>query len=268
LKIHQKSNTHFKLQKKNLSGQVAIVTGAGMGIGYEICRQLCEEGASVVLNDIDENLAEIASEKIRNQGGNCVSFSGNCSEISVIENLVKVAVETFGKLTITIANAGITTFGDFLKYEPKSLDNLLKINLFGSFFLTQSSAKQMISQQSGGRILLMSSVTGRIAHPNLAAYGMTKAALEQLAKNLVIDLSPHQITINTIAPGATLTERTIEDIDYNNTWSRITPMQKPASVEDIASAALFLVSPQAGHITGQSIAIDGGWTSVGVSPYL
>ncbi len=256
------------MQKKNLSGQVAIVTGAGVGIGYEICRQLCLEGASVVLNDIDKNLSDIAAEKIRNEGGNCVAFSGDCSEISVIENLIKIAIESFGKLTIAIANAGITTYGNFLEYEPKSLDNLLKINLFGSFFLAQASAKQMISQQSGGRILLMSSVTGRIAHPNLAAYGMTKAALEQLAKNLVIDLSPYQITINTIAPGATLTERTVEDNDYQKSWSRITPMQKPATVEDIASAALFLVSPQAGHITGQSIAIDGGWTSVGVSPYL
>jgi glucose 1-dehydrogenase len=114
---------------------------------------------------------------------------------------------------------------------------------------------------------LMSSVTGHQAHKNLAAYGMTKAALEMLAKNLVVELSPYKITVNAIAPGATVTERTVEDAAYVRTWSNITPMGRPATTEDIAHAALFLVSPQATHITGQSLVIDGGWTSVSPSPY-
>jgi len=113
----------------------------------------------------------------------------------------------------------------------------------------------------------MSSVTGHQAHKNLAAYGITKAALEMLAKTLVIELSPFNISINAIAPGATITERTSEDENYMATWSRITPMGKPATVEDIANAALFMVSPASRHITGQSLIIDGGWTSVSPSPY-
>ena len=113
----------------------------------------------------------------------------------------------------------------------------------------------------------MSSVTGHQAHQDLAAYGMTKAALEMLAKSLVIELSQYQITVNTVAPGATLTERTMEDAGYKSTWSRITPMGRPATVEDVANAVLFLVSPQAGHITGQNIIVDGGWTAVSTSPY-
>jgi 3-oxoacyl-[acyl-carrier protein] reductase len=113
----------------------------------------------------------------------------------------------------------------------------------------------------------MSSVTGHQAHKNLAAYGMSKAALEMLAKTLVVELSPYQITVNAIAPGATATERTLSDPDYTKTWSRITPIGKPASTMDIAHAALFLVSPQAGHVTGQALVIDGGWTSVSPSPY-
>ncbi|OIQ66574.1 2,3-dihydro-2,3-dihydroxybenzoate dehydrogenase [mine drainage metagenome] len=125
----------------------------------------------------------------------------------------------------------------------------------------------MIRQENGGRILFMSSVTGHQAHQNLAAYGMTKAALEMLAKSLVIELSQFQITVNTVAPGATLTERTMEDAGYKNTWSRITPMGRPATVEDVANAVLFLVSAQAGHITGQNIIVDGGWTAVSTSPY-
>ena len=252
---------------KRFENQVAIVTGAGVGIGFEIAFQLANEGAKVVLNDIDKDLADSASKLIRANGGICEAFGGDISELDIIKEIIKFAVSTFGKLDILIANAGITTFGDFLEYQPESMNNLLKVNLFGTFFLTQEATKQMISQASGGSILLTSSVTGHQAHKYLAAYGMTKAAIEQLAKNLVIDLSPHQININTIVPGATLTERTLQDDEYIKTWSRITPMGKPATVQDIANAALFLVSPQSRPITGQSLVIDGGWTSVGVSPY-
>jgi 3-oxoacyl-[acyl-carrier protein] reductase len=113
----------------------------------------------------------------------------------------------------------------------------------------------------------MSSVTGHQAHQNLAAYGMTKAALEMLAKSLVIELSPYRINVNTIAPGATLTERTMNDAAYEKTWSAITPMGRPASTGDIADAALFLVSDGARHITGQNLVIDGGWTSISPPPY-
>ena len=143
---------------------------------------------------------------------------------------------------------------------------LLKINLFGTFFLTQAAAKQMVAQGHGGSILLTSSVTGHAAHPYLAAYGMTKAGIDQLAKNLVIDLAPHNISINTIVPGATLTERTLADADYFRIWSTITPSGKPATTADIAQAALFLVSPFSRQIMGQNLVIDGGWTSVGVPP--
>jgi NAD(P)-dependent dehydrogenase (short-subunit alcohol dehydrogenase family) len=129
------------------------------------------------------------------------------------------------------------------------------------------SAKQMIRQASGGSILFTSSVTGHQAHKQLAAYSMTKAALEMLAKNLVIELSQYRITVNTIAPGATLTERTLDDPNYQSVWSQITPMGRPATTTDIANAALFLVSDKASHITGQSLIIDGGWTSVSPSPF-
>lgn len=249
------------------SNQVAIVTGAGIGIGYEIANQLAAQGAKVILNDIDENLAKLAGEKISKQGGICEAFVGDISEIKTIEGIVKFAVDSFGKLDILIANAGITTFGDFLEYQPESMQKLLQVNLFGTFFLTQAAAKQMVLQGLGGSILLTSSVTAHAAHLNLAAYGMTKAAIDQLAKNLIVDLAPHRININTIVPGATLTERTLEDAEYIKTWSRITPSGRPATVEDIANAALFLVSPLSRQIMGQNLVIDGGWTSVGVSPY-
>ncbi|HLY68784.1 MAG TPA: SDR family oxidoreductase, partial [Puia sp.] len=237
------------------------------GIGFEICRQLSLNGAHVLLNDIDENLADAASRKITNESGNCMAVAGDVSDISFIDRLVDLAVEKFRSIDIVIANAGITLFGDFLSYPPTSFYKVMQVNLGGSFFLTQAAANKMKEQKNGGSILLMSSVTGHQAHKNLAAYGMTKAALEMLAKNLVIELSPHHININAIAPGATLTERTVDDKDYERTWSRITPMGRPATTMDIAHAALFLVSDEAKHITGQSLVIDGGWTAVSPEPF-
>jgi 3-oxoacyl-[acyl-carrier protein] reductase len=254
--------------KENIfHNQVSIITGAGVGIGFEVAKQLASQGAKVILNDIDKDLANASAFQIRENGGICEAFGGDISEIKNIEEIVKFAVSSFGKLDILIANAGITTFGDFFDYQPESMQKLLQVNLFGTFFLTQAAAKQMVSQGQGGSILLTSSVTGKIAHKNLAAYGMTKAGLDQLAKNLIVDLAPHQININTIVPGATLTERTLEDAEYFKTWSRITPSGRPATIQDIAQVALFLVSPLSRQITGQNLVIDGGWSSVGVSPY-
>lgn len=251
----------------SFDNQVALVTGAGQGIGYEICVQLAGQGAAVVLNDLDDTLAQQAAERIRAQGGQVAVISGDVADIAFIRELISETVRLFGRLDILVANAGITTFGGFFDYQPASLEQLLRLNLQGSFFLTQQAALHMREQGTGGRVLLMSSVTGHQAHAFLAAYGMTKAALEMLAKALVIELSPFGITINCVAPGATQTERTLDDPEYVPTWSRITPLGKPASVQDIASAVLFLVSPQAGHITGQSLVVDGGWTSVSPSPY-
>ena len=252
---------------KPFEKQTAIITGAGQGIGFEIARQLCANGASVILNDVNAFLANEAANKINKKGGVCIAMHGDASDVSFIQSMVDEAVDKFGQLNIVIANAGITLFADFFEYSPDSFDKVMKLNLGGSFFLAQSAAKQMKAQQSGGRILFMSSVVGHQAHKNLAAYAITKAGLEMLAKNLVIELSPYNITVNAIAPGATLTERTFDDEEYEKTWSRITPIGKPATVNDIANAALFLVSPASGHITGQSLVIDGGWTSVSPSPY-
>jgi len=252
---------------KKFTGKTAIITGAGQGIGFEIARQMAAEGAAVLLNDISEPLAKTAAAKIVAAGGQCCALAGDAADLGFIAKMVDTAVQQFGHLDIAIANAGITLFGDFLNYPVESLQSVMRLNLQGSFFLAQKAANQMIKQKSGGSILFMSSVTGHQAHQDLAAYGMTKAALEMLAKSLVIELSQHHITVNTVAPGATLTERTMEDAEYKNTWSRITPMGRPATVEDVANAVLFLVSPASGHITGQNIIVDGGWTAVSTSPY-
>jgi glucose 1-dehydrogenase len=256
------------MNAKAFQNKVAIVTGAGQGIGFEICWQLCQQGAHVLLNDIDPALTNEAVAQIKKDtGGSCLALAGDCADVPFIKSMVDTAVSKFSKLDIVIANAGITLFGDFFTYTPEAFFRVMQVNLGGSFFLAQAAANQMKTQAWGGSILFMSSVTGHQAHKDLAAYGMSKAALEMLAKNLVIELSQYKINVNTIAPGATLTARTQEDKEYQKTWSRITPMGRPAFPNDIADAALFLVSSHAKHITGQSLVIDGGWTAISPSPF-
>jgi glucose 1-dehydrogenase len=255
------------MQASSFIGKVAIVTGAGQGIGLEICRQLALKGAKVILNDVSESLCEEAAQKIQSEKGICIPVPGNVSDFNFIQSLVDTAVKQFGKIDIAIANAGITLFGDFFEYKQDDFYQVLRVNLGGSFFLAQASARQMKDQGTGGKILFMSSVTGHQAHKNLAAYSMTKAGVEMLAKNLVIELSQYKINVNAIAPGATLTERTLSDKDYEKTWSNLTPTGRPSTVEDVANAALFLVSKEADQITGQALVVDGGWSSISPSPF-
>ncbi len=251
----------------NFQGKVAFITGAGQGIGLQIAKQLVQEGAVVYLNDRDESLAQRAAENLQADGGHCIPLPGDVSEVERITSFIQQIKNEQGWLDIAIANAGITLFGDFLTYSEADFNQVLAVNLRGTFFLAQQATLVMKEQSTGGTLLFLSSVTAHQAHKNLGAYGMTKAAIELLARNLVAEISTYNINVNCLAPGATLTERTLMDEDYLETWSRITPMGRPASVEDIANAALFLVSDKAKHLTGQTLVLDGGWTAVSPSPY-
>jgi 3-oxoacyl-[acyl-carrier protein] reductase len=248
---------------ESFKGNSVIVTGAGSGIGYAIVQRFAEAGATVALNDYDAVLAQAAAERINAALGveRVLPFGGDVADIAALRDLVASVVVRTGRLDVAVANAGLTNYGAFLDYTPEAFDRLLAVNLRGSYFTAQAAAHAMIAAGKGGRILLMSSVTGLQAFPNLGAYGITKAGIQMMARALALELGPHAITVNAIVPGATLTERTLaDDPNYAANWAAVVPTARANSVDDIAAAALFLAAPAARQITGQSLVVDGGWT--------
>ena len=248
--------------------KVVLVTGVATGIGYGICKAFAREGATVVLNDIDEALATKAAETIvRDHSAIVHAYTCDGADLRAVQTMISHVVATHGKLDILVANAGITAFGNFLELAPKAFDEMMNLNVRGSYFISQYAAKTMIEKQVAGRIILMSSNMGHATNPELSAYAVSKAAIRMMAKALAFELGEYGITVNALAPGATLTERTqLEHPDYAGAWAKLLPTKRIASVEDIASAALFLASEEAKQITGETLNVDGGWASYG--PYL
>jgi glucose 1-dehydrogenase len=251
------------------SGKSVVVTGAGTGIGYALCHAFAGAGATVALNDIDPLLCQKAAQQINEALGaeRVLAYAGDVAAVETVRMLLQRFVSTTGKLDIVIANAGITSYGEFLTSTPEAFDRLLAVNLRGSFFTAQSAARLMIATQTPGRIILMSSVTGIQAHLNLGGYGITKAGIRMMAKTIALEVGKYGITANAICPGATLTERTLQDDPlYAQHWASVTPTGRVGHVEDIVGAALYLASPGARHVTGQTLVVDGGWSVQGPLP--
>lgn len=244
--------------------RVVIVTGAGQGIGFGLCKAFATAGARVALNDIDGERAQRAAEQINAEcsGESVTPYALDVADVQAVRAMVAGVVAQHGRLDVVIANAGLSHFGRFLDYTVDAFDRVTAVNLRGAFFTAQAAARAMIENKTkDGRLLFMSSVTGNQAYPNLSAYGMTKAGIQHLASVLAVELGGHSITVNAIAPGATVTERTLaDDPAYDTNWQRVAPNGRVAQVEDIVQTALFLAGPQARHITGQTIVVDGGWT--------
>lgn len=252
-------------------GKTAIVTGAGEGIGYAIAQHLIHEGANVVINDINPEAVEKAVNKFNDghQDNLAYGMPGDAGDVAFIRSIVEFAdgIED-SSLEMVVANAGLTEFGDFFEFSPESFQKVVDLNLRGTFFLSQIAAKKMRDNGTQGNIVLIGSNVGERAYLNLAAYGMSKAGISMLAKQLTLPLGPLGISINCVSPGATLTERTAAEVeDYAGTWALLNPNGRVGTTDDVAHAVSFLLSPQSRHITGQTLLVDGGWTAYGASPY-
>jgi len=244
----------------HFQGKCAIVTGSAQGIGFKIALELLEQGARVLLNDINQGYLMEAEKQLDNFASNLIIYQGDVSKKSVILKMMELALDKFQSIDIVVANAGLTVIGSFLDFPEEKLHQMFNLNLVGSFILAQAAANQMIKQNNGGRILFLSSVAGMQAHKDMEGYGMTKAALKMLTKSLAPILAAHEITVNCIAPGATETERTLLDPQYAAVWGSVIPTGRVSKTEDIAKAALFLLGPHSSQVTGQTLVIDGGWT--------
>jgi 3-oxoacyl-[acyl-carrier protein] reductase len=254
--------------KVDLNGRVALVTGAAQGIGLAIADTLARNGAQVVYTDRNVEGAAAAAK----QSNAKLAFGLDVSEPAQIEEGVARVVKAFSRLDILVNNAGMgvppgdrTTIDQF---KPESWDRLLKVDLTGLFLMSRAGARQMVAQKSG-RIINIASVLGLVPMRLQSSYVAAKAGVVNLTRAMAIELAPHGILVNGVAPGSTATEdwkkwihdQGSEAQDLHMRLMSHIPLGRPASTQEIANGALFLAAPESSYITGHILTIDGGWTA-------
>ena len=242
-----------------LENKVALVTGAGRGIGRAIAIALAKEGAEVVVNyNGSEERAKEVKQTIEENGGKASIYKCNVSDFEACEAMIKDIVKEHGRLDILVNNAGITKDGLIMKMKEEDFDSVLNVNLKGTFNPIRHSARQMLRQKSG-KIINISSVSGILGNAGQANYAASKAGVIGLTKTMARELGSRGITVNAIAPGFVDTEVTgvlSEEIRENACRQII--LGRFGKPEDIANVAVFLASDKADYITGQVISVDGG----------
>ena len=242
-----------------LENKVALVTGAGRGIGRAIAIALAKEGAEVVVNyNGSEERAKEVKQTIEENGGKASIYKCNVSDFEACEAMIKDIVKEHGRLDILVNNAGITKDGLIMKMKEEDFDSVLNVNLKGTFNTIRHSARQMLRQKSG-KIINISTVSGILGNAGQANYAASKAGVIGLTKTMARELGSRGITVNAIAPGFVDTEMTgvlSEEIRENACRQII--LGRFGKPEDIANVAVFLASDKADYITGQVISVDGG----------
>ncbi len=253
---------------ERLRGTVALVTGAGTGIGQALAARFAREGALVGINyHHNEEGARETLRQVEAAGGRGALFQADLRAPEQARGVVNRAADHFGRLDAIVNNSGVTSWGPFLEYTPEAFDDVVATNLRGSYFASQAAARRFVAQRSPGRIVFISSLAGVHAMPYLSAYSMTKAALRMLAQSLGLELGPHRITVNAIAVGPTLNERNLrDDPEYDAHWGRVVPVGRAAVPEDTCSAAVYLCSDEASYVNGTTLSVDGGWSAYGPTP--
>ena len=240
-----------------LTGKVALVTGASRGIGRAIATTLARQGALVVAAARGENAADTAAA-IGAAGGRAEAMSVDVTDSAALEALPGAIVAKHGRLDILVSNAGITRDQLLMRMKREDWDAVIATNLTATFTLTQAAMRPMLKQR-GGRIIAVSSVVGQMGNAGQTNYAASKAGLIGFAKALAREVASRGITVNVIAPGMVDTDMTRAISDKAQVdWAAQIPLGRLGSVDDIASAACFLASDEAAYITGHVLAVNGG----------
>jgi glucose 1-dehydrogenase len=245
-----------------LQDKVAIVTGAGTGIGQAIALAFADAGASVVVDYVGKpSVSEDTINKISAMGRKSLGVNADISLLSDVNNLIQEAVAAFGRLDIFVNNAGIEKKVAFVDYPLDEWHKIMAVNLTGPFLCSQAAAKQMIQQGKGGRIINISSIHEDLPMPTNAPYCASKGGLRMLMRTIAVELAPHQITVNNIGPGAIYTpiDKDVEsDAKLGDQILAEIPMGRWGKPEEVAQLALYLASDAAAYVTGSTYFIDGG----------
>lgn len=247
-------------ESRELAGKVAIVTGAGSGIGYAIAQLFAQNGAAVAINYLGHgDDAQKLAQTIEAAGGRAAAVEADVSDAKAVAALVEQSVETFGKLDVLVNNAGIEQSQPLLEIDEANWDRTLAVDLKGPFLCLQAAARRM--QKTGGSIVNISSIHEDFPFPGYTPYAAAKGGLRMLMRNASLELAPYGIRVNNIAPGAIATPinaATLADPAKVKRLQELVPLQRMGKPEEVAQVALFLASDRAAYVTGSTYYVDGG----------
>lgn len=250
-----------------LAGKIVLVTGASKGIGRAIAVGAAAEGADVVVAyGGDERGAEATADEIRARGCQALVRSVDLAQVGEIVELVEAACERFGRIDVLVNNAAVAGWSPVLEVTEETWDSVIDTNLKGSFFCAVEAAKRM-RDAGGGAIVNISSNIAALGVGNLSCYAASKGGIHALTRQLAVELAPHRIRVNTLAPGPTLVERNLADEpNYDEVWGEVVPLGRAAAPEEMVGPVLFLASDDSAYVTGQLLFADGGWSIAGRIP--
>ena len=243
--------------------RVAVVSGAGSGMGLAISRRLAREGHAVALLDLSGDAVEEAAAELRSEGASTIAAGVDVSNRTAVDDAFARVRTELGPIAIMVTSAGIDKFERFTEISAESWDRMLAVNLTGTFHCVQAAVPDMLDAQ-WGRIVTISSSSAQSGAARMAHYVASKGGVVGLTKALALELAPHGITVNTIPPGfidTAMTRRAESRGDLPNLDAIIarTPVRRAGTADDIAAACAFLCSDEAGYITGQALNVNGGW---------
>jgi dehydrogenase/reductase SDR family protein 4 len=248
----------------DLSGNVAIVTGGGKGIGKAIALELAQAGASVVVASRTEAEIKAVAEEIRGTGGGALAAVTDLTVSDQIDKLVEITIREFDRIDILVNNAAQSYMRPLLDFKEESWDRIFDTNCKGAFLLSRAVARKMIDQ-GGGKIINITTVGAERGSVGLGVYHASKAALKMLTMCMAAEWAPYNINVNAVGPGLTRTEFSRPIWDHPERAKRYlsaVPEGRVAEPEEIAGAVLFLASDASNFITGQSIYVDGGYLTI------